>query len=173
MKELEAWGSPEILVVPNGYHRQDAAIWKKRYAEMKVVAPPAGRKRVAKVVPVDLVTEDAPKDDDVSLFSMDGCAAETCMQIRSNGDVTLVFSDTLMNQPKVGGIIGFFLAPTGHVAAPRVMRWFAIKDKRAFAAHLDKLAEMPGLRRILFGHGAPIDDDPAGALRKVSAQLTK
>jgi len=25
MKELEAWGTPSFLVVPNGFHRQDAS----------------------------------------------------------------------------------------------------------------------------------------------------
>jgi hypothetical protein len=172
MKELEAWGKPSLLVVPNGYHRQDAAIWKQRYPEMKVVAPKGGRKRVAKIVPVDAVTEDAPADPDVSVFAMDGCAFESCLQVRSNGEVTLVFTDALMNVPKRGGLFGFLLGPTGRVAAPRVMRWLAIKDKRAFAAHLEKLAQLPGLKRILFGHGAPITDDAPGALRKVAAQLT-
>jgi hypothetical protein len=171
MKELDAWGAPSMLVVPNGFHRIDAAIWKQRYPNVKVVAPPKGAKRVGKVVPVDAVTEDAAKDDDVKVFSMDGCASETCMEVRSGGDVSLVFCDTLMNVPKRRGMVGFMLAPTGQVAAPRVMRWLAIKDKRAFAAHLEKLAAMPGLKRILFGHGAPITDDAPGALRKVAAQL--
>src|SRR5262249_53205436 len=105
-------------------------------------------------------------------FSMDGCPAETCLEVRSDGDVTLVFTDTLINIPHRGGLVGFFLAPTGHVASPRVARWFQIKDKAAFAAHLEKLADLPGLRRILFGHGTPITDDAPGALRKVAAQLT-
>jgi hypothetical protein len=94
------------------------------------------------------------------------------MEIRSGDDVSLVFCDTILNVPKRGGLMGLMLAPTGQVSSPRVMRWLALKDKRAFAAHLEKLAQRPGLRRILFGHGRPVTDDPAGALRKVAAQLT-
>ena len=30
MAELEAWGEPSVLVVPNGFHRQDAALWTQR-----------------------------------------------------------------------------------------------------------------------------------------------
>ena len=30
MKELEAFGKPEILLVPNRFHRQDSRIWKER-----------------------------------------------------------------------------------------------------------------------------------------------
>src|SRR5262245_57788373 len=91
MKQIEARGAPSKIVVPNAFHRQDALIWKRRYGGAKVVAPPGARKRVAKVVPVDVTTEDAPRDDEVKLFSMDGCPAETCLEVRSDGDVTLVF----------------------------------------------------------------------------------
>ena len=172
MKELEAWGDPSALVVPNGYHRVDAAIWKQRYPKMKVVAPPKGAKRVSKVVPVDQTTGEAAKDDTVELFEMDGCPTETNLKVTSNGAVTLCFNDALMNIPKAKGMISVLLAPTGEVAAPRMARWFFIKDKRAFAAHLERLAQTPNLTRVLFGHGAPITNDAAGALRKVAAQLT-
>src|SRR5262245_51253122 len=172
MKQIDAWGTPSVLVVPNPYHRQDALIWKKRYGDVTVVAPAGARKRVAKVVAVDAITEDAPRDDDVKVFAMDGCPSEACLEVRSGDEVTLVFCDTLMNVPKRGGMFGFLLGPTGRIASPRVARWFVIKDKRAFAAHLEKLAELPGLARVLFGHGTPITDDAPGALRKVAAQLT-
>jgi hypothetical protein len=171
MKELEAWGAPGVLVVPNGFHRVDAAIWKQRYPKMKVVAPPKGAKRVSKIVAVDAVTAEAPKDDTVELFELDGVPSETNLLVRSGDDVTLCFCDVVMNQPKVKGLIGFLLAPTGKVAAPRMARMFFVKDKRALAAHLEKLAETPGLKRILFGHGRPVTDDAPGALRQVAAQL--
>lgn len=56
MNDVEAWGKPSVLVVPNGHHRQDARVWKKRYANAVVIAPPGGRKRIARVVPVDVTT---------------------------------------------------------------------------------------------------------------------
>ena len=62
---------------------------------------------------------------------------------------------------------------TGRVSAPLVMRWVALKDKAAFARQLDAQAALPGLRRVLVGHGAPITDDPAGTLRQVAAQLRR
>src|SRR5689334_21741278 len=39
MKEVEAWGTPSTIFVPNPFHRQDAFIWKQRYPEAKIVAP--------------------------------------------------------------------------------------------------------------------------------------
>jgi hypothetical protein len=171
MKELEAWGKPSVLFVPNGYHRQDAAIWKQRYPELQVVAPPGSRKRVEKVVKVDAVTADAPGDDTVKLRAIAGLPAESILEVRSGGDVTLVFCDAILNMPKLGFPMSFFLGPTGRVSAPRAVRWLALKDKRAFAKQLDELAATPGLKRVLVGHGKPVDTDPAGALRGVAEQL--
>lgn len=171
MRDLESWGKPSLIVVPNRYHRQDAWIWKKRYADAQVVAPPGGRKAIGKVVPVDLTTNDAPQDDDVRLRPIEGCDRDSLLQVRSGDEVTLVFCDTILNIPRRRGFTGFMLAPTGRVATPRVTRWFMMSDKLAFATQLESLAHMPGLKRLLFGHGDPITDDPAGALRSVVAQL--
>lgn len=171
MKELEAWGAPSVLFVPNGYHRQDAAIWKQRYPMLTVVAPPGSRKRVDKVVRVDAVTDEAPGDASVRLRAIDGMTSESLLEVRSGDDVTLVFCDAILNMPKLGFPMNVFLGPTGQVSAPRVMRWLALKDKRAFARQLDGLAATPGLARVLVGHGTPITDGPADALRRVSRQL--
>jgi hypothetical protein len=171
MAELEAWGTPAILFVPNAYHRMDAAIWKQRYPRIQVIAPAGARKGVAKVVPVDGVSEQAPRDDHVRLVALDGLPGESVLEVRSDDRTTLVFCDAILNMPRLGFPMGFFLGPTGRVSAPRVVRWIAIKDRRAFAAQLARLAATPGLDRVLVGHGKPITDDPAGALRGVAAQL--
>jgi hypothetical protein len=31
MQQVEALGQPRYLIVPNAFHRQDAAVWKSRY----------------------------------------------------------------------------------------------------------------------------------------------
>src|SRR4051812_45540873 len=46
MAELEAWGKPSFIVVPNGFHRQDAKIYKGRYPEAAVLCPKGATKRV-------------------------------------------------------------------------------------------------------------------------------
>ena len=173
MAELEAWGEPAVLIVPNAFHRQDSVIWKQRYPRSIVAAPPGGRKRIAKLVPVDVdaSSADAPHDDTVRVIPMDGCAADVLLEVRSADGVTLVFCDAILNVPRRTGVMGFMLAPTGQVSAPRLLRWLWIKDKRAFAAHLERLAETPDLRRLMFGHGEPITDDAPGALRRVAAQV--
>lgn len=171
MAELEAWGEPSVIFVPNGFHRMDAAIWKQRYPKAKVYAPAGARKRVAKVVEVDGTTADAPGDASAKLMPLDGCPMEGVMEVTSDNGVTLTFCDTVLNMPKLGFPMGTIMGPTGTISAPLVMRLIAIKDKKAFASQLERLAATPNLTRLTFGHGHPITDDPAGALRKVVKQL--
>lgn len=171
MAELEAWGEPAVIFVPNSFHRMDAAIWKQRYPKAQVVAPAGSRKRVEKVVPVDAVTEQAPSDDTVKLAPLDGCPMESVMEIKTEAGTTLVFCDAVLNMPKLKFPMNMMLGPTGQISAPRVMRLLAIKDKKAFAARLEQLAATPGLETLMFGHGKPIDDDAPAALRKVVSQL--
>src|SRR5262245_46104947 len=53
MKELEAWGTPAFLIVPNKGHRMDARIFKERYPGLSVVAPPSAKTKVDEIVRVD------------------------------------------------------------------------------------------------------------------------
>lgn len=172
MADIEAWGEPAILFVPNGYHRQDAAIWKKRYPKMTVVAPAGSRKRVEKVVPVDKTSDQIALDDTVSLTPIDGIPAESLLEVRSGDEVSLIVCDALFNVPKVGGMKNLFMGPTGKVAVSRIVRWFLVKDKRAYASALQRMAAIPNLRRILVGHGRPIVDDPATQLRAAATQIS-
>lgn len=171
MKELEAWGEPAVLVVPNAYHKQDALIWKKRYPKITVVAPPKGKKKIEKLVAVDKLATEAPGDDSVKISAMDGHAGDTLMEVVSPDGTTLVFCDQILNLKKKGGVIGFALGPTGRVSAPRVTRWLGISDKKAFAQHVEKLANKPDLARLLFGHGSSVRENCAAELRGVVDQL--
>ena len=149
----------------------DAFIWKQRYAQANVVLPVGARKRVQAVVPVDAISEDAPKDESVRLTPLAGLPGESVLEVKTPDGVTLVFCDAILNVPKMGFPMGFLLGPTGQVSTPRLVRWIAIKEKRAFAAQLETFAGTPGLNRLMFGHGKPITEDPKGALLSVVAQL--
>ena len=39
MREIEALGAPRFIVVPNGFHRLDAGIWKQRYPDDESALP--------------------------------------------------------------------------------------------------------------------------------------
>src|SRR5258705_9801059 len=98
MKELEAFGKPAFLVVPNGFHRQDSVIYKQRYPEISVLCPQAARKKVSQVVEVAGHLDQLPKDPNVELFHLRGMAErEGAIRVRSKDGIGLVFNDTLLN----------------------------------------------------------------------------
>jgi hypothetical protein len=120
---------------------------------------------------VDGSYADAPADEDVKLAHLEGAKdAEGVMDVRSAGGRTLVFNDAVMNMPRLGGPAGFFLAPTGRLAVPRFARWVWLKDKRAFKAHLARLAG-DDVARLIPGHGAIVAEQAAEALRAVAAAV--
>jgi hypothetical protein len=166
MKEIEAFGTPSVLVVPNGFHRLDARVFKDRYPAARVYCPAGDRKKVEQVVKVDGSYADAPKDDDVSLSHLDGVKDhEGVLEVRSPGGTTLVLNDAVNNLPPAGGVLGFMLSPTGRVCVPRIFRWFFVKDKAAFFACIERLASTPKLERVIVSHGAMLTGSPGDALR--------
>jgi hypothetical protein len=165
MQELEAFGRPAYIVVPGAFHRQDARIWKDRYPSAKVVAPRGATKRVASVVPVELSYAEAPSDDSVKLTHFAGVKErEGYLEVRSDEGTTLIINDVVCNLPKSGGLLGFFMGPTGQPSVPRVTRWMITKNRGELAEHVAELARTSRLRRLILSHGDNIESDAAGAL---------
>jgi hypothetical protein len=172
MQEIEAFGTPAAIVVPNGFHRLDSKVFKARYPGAKVYCPTGAAKKVGQVVPVDGNYADAPHDDAVRLFHMEGTKEnEGVLEVKSSNGTTLTFNDTICNLPKLSGLVGFFLGPTGQVSVPRFTRWMIVKDKAAFRAHLERMAQTPDLRRVIVSHGALISEKPAETLVGVAAAV--
>lgn len=177
MTELEAWGDPALIVVPNKYHRLDAKVFKDRYPKAEVVCPAGARKGVEEVVRVDRDYGDtAVQDDAVELHHLGGVAdAEGYMLVRGDDGATLVLNDALFNTPHQPGFIGWALRnitdSTGGPRVSRLFKWLAVKDKAALRASFEKLAETPDLQRIIVSHHETIERDPAGVLRDVAAKL--
>jgi hypothetical protein len=173
MKELEAWGTPSFLVVPNKGHRMDARIFKERYPTMRVIAPAASKAKVEEIVKVDAT--DADFGDDSVRYEVLGGIDEGVLVVRSDSGTTLVFNDALMNMQSLPGFGGFmmglfgFTGPKPKVSGPT--RMFLVNDKQALRAELEKRASTPGLVRIEMAHGAPITASPAEALREAAAGL--
>jgi hypothetical protein len=170
MQELEAFGRVAYIVVPNGFHRQDARIWKDRYPSAKVVCPSGSKKKVSAIVPVDLDYKDAPGDEGVRLHYFDGCKErEGYAEVKSADGATLVVNDMICNLPKTGGPMGFLLGPTGQPSVPRFTRWFVVKQRGPLAEHVDRLAATPGLRRVILSHGENLMTDPRASLERARA----
>jgi hypothetical protein len=173
MKEIENWGTPAVLIVPNGGHRLDAAIFKQRYPSLRVVGPEAGRTKIEQVVKVD-ATSLSDGDDTVRYEPLQGCR-EGVMIVRSKDGTTLVFTDILMNMKSISGFGGFLMGVVGFTSpAPRVTfpsRRLVMTEKAALKAELEKRAATPGLSRIEVGHGAPVTSAAPEALRGAAAAI--
>jgi hypothetical protein len=170
MQELEAFGRPAYIVVPGSFHRQDARIWKDRYPSAKVVTPRGAAKKVGAIVPVDLTYAEAPSDESVKLTHFEGCKErEGVVEVHSADGTTLVVNDVVCNFPKTGGLIGFFMGPTGQPSVPRFTRWFVAAGGGALGEHLGRLAQTPSLKRLIVSHGKNVDADPTAALETARA----
>lgn len=176
MRELEAFGKPAFLLVPNGYHRLDIAAFKQRYPEMRVLAGEGSRKRVAEKVAVDGSWNDAPRDRDVTVEHLGGTKVdEAVVSVRSDGRISLCFfGDTLMNLPHMPGLGGLLFRLLGSSGRPRVTaiaRWFIVGDRAVLRDHLLRLSARPGLLRLIPCHGTIVAQDAPAVLRRIAEEL--
>ena len=97
------------------------------------------------------------------------------MIVEDEDGVTLVMNDALFNMPHRSGVPGFILRhvtqSSGGPRVSRLIRLFMLKDSAAFRANLERLAKLPGLRRIVVAHHETIENSPADALRQAAARL--
>jgi hypothetical protein len=176
LAELDAWGPIAAIIVPNGYHRLDARVFRDRYPEARLICPRGARAKVEQVVPVTGSYEDEPADPAVALETLDGTAASEGVMIVRDGDgASLVFNDIVFNMPHQRGVSGFVLrwitASTGGPRVSRIARWFLAKDKPALRGHLERLADTPELRRIVVSHHEVIDREPGRVLCNLAGTL--
>jgi len=176
MAEIEAWGSPSIQIVPNQYHRMDAPAYKARYPQIRVFCPAPVDAKVRQVVPVDGHYDAFPADSSIRLQVLDGSkSGEAVFIVRSPGDrITLVFNDTVFNVHQGAGFGFFILKLMGSTGGPKVTplgKLATVGDKKALKAHLHRLADLPGLTRILVSHGDPVEAHAGEALHRVAEGL--
>jgi hypothetical protein len=174
-KELEAWGTPRILLVPNPWHRLDAPAYKTRYPELKIYCPEGAARRVGKAVPIDGFYDALPPTAPLTVRYLDGVRRrEGYLELRDDAGTTLIFNDAVFNQPHLPGGFGFVYKLIGSSGGPRVtplIKLGMVKDKRALRAQLEALAATPSLRRVIMAHGARVESEPGAFLRQVAATL--
>jgi len=176
MAEIEGWGTPAILLVPNRYHRLDAPAYLDRYPDLVVLCPRGSRSGVEEVIRVAGDYDEFAGDPALDLEHLDGVGkAEGVVTVRSPDGTTLIFNDAIFNVPHGRGLAGFIFRyitdSTGGPRVTRVFRWLAVKEKPAFRGHLQRLADTPELKRIIVSHHRMITDNPASVLRGVAAKL--
>lgn len=176
--QIEAIGTPAVLIVPNGLHRADAAAWKARYPSITTVAPAAARRAVESVTPVDALAEDSLPGHGVECLAPAGLKPGELIYRVPQGDGThaLVVNDALFNVPEhFSGFFGFMFRyitrSTGLFGITGLGRLVMLRQREAFAGFLRELADAPGLTAIVVSHGDPITVDPAARLREAADRV--
>lgn len=157
MSELEAFGTPAYLIVPNAGHRLDAPAYKQRYPALRVLTPKGARKGVEDVLKVDGTYQDFPTDDDVRFEALHGIDdGEGAMIVRSPDGTSVVLNDCMFNMDTKRDVLGYlFTTILGSAPGPRVSRLaklLFIKDKPALRADFERLAQLPNLTRVIVAH---------------------
>lgn len=175
MKRIEQLGEPAFLIVPGDHHRHDARIWKLRYPDIVVIAPPGAKQAVEEAVAVD-ATSDVLRDPEARLVIVPGTGGhEAALEIRRGDGLTLVLNDVLANVAHPHGLGAHIMARlfgfgVQHPQVPRPVR-HGMESKVALAAQFDVWAADPDLRRIIVSHGDVIEEEPAKVLRTLADAL--
>jgi hypothetical protein len=175
MAEIEAWGTPAFLVVPNEIHRLDIKAWKLRYPKLIVVAPAGSRSKIEEIVHVDQVEVDFG-DPNVRFVTVPGTAGhEAALLLQTSSGATLVVNDLIWNVedlPGFGGWLMHAIGGTGNTPRiPKFVAWKLIKDKPAMRAQLEAWSGLEQLNRIIVSHGEIITHEPQKLLRKLAESL--
>jgi hypothetical protein len=174
--DVESLGAPSWLVVPNGWHRLDAAVYCRRYPAMRVVCPGAARKSVAARVPVDALAEDALPRLGILCHVPDGTRpGELVYELPVAGGAALIFTDLLFNLGDLPGLDGWLfrrLGSTGFFGMTRIGRWLNLRDRPRFQAWLRQLARRTDLKAICVGHGTAITSGCAEHLEAAASRLS-
>jgi hypothetical protein len=177
MARLDALGKPSVVIVPHGGHRMDARFYKARYPEARVVCPIAARVQVEQVVKVDATCEEALPPLGIRLHALAGFKnGELGYELDIPGGRALILCDAAANAdhpPGLGGVLMATLAGgiRGRLGVPRIVRFMLIKDKAVARQDLAKLADIPDLKILTVGHGRPLRDGCAEALREAASSF--
>jgi hypothetical protein len=171
LAEVLAWGRPTELVVAHAGHGLDAAPFAKRLG-LKIYGPKEDQARMKVRWDMAGTLEDLPKDPGVSFESFQGTKMGDPVEIvRTGGRVTLVFSDVIQAHGDDQSLLFRLLGFKGDARVVPLFKYLFTRDRPALRAHLLRLAALPGLARLVPCHGAVVEQDAPGALRRAAAAL--
>jgi hypothetical protein len=165
-----------VLIVPSDAHRMDAAIWKERYPDLRVLTPPGAARQVGEVVPVDAIA-DFLDDPAVRWTIVPGTGGhEGALIVRRKKGVTIICNDVIGNVAHphgigariMGTLMGFGVFEP---QVPRVIRHRLIDDPKALACQFRDWASEPDLVRLIVSHGDVIENEPKQVLLGLAESL--
>jgi hypothetical protein len=173
LEELRAWGRPSVLVITHDQHMVDGDAFREKLG-LAVYCPAATIEKVRARTEVKGAMEDLPADPALAWDSAVGTKMnEPVMFVRSGGGerVSAVFSDVFQNNSPSSIPFMFRLLGFAGPRTPPVFKMLFLQDKTALRQAVERWAATPKLTRIVPTHGDVIEQDPAGALRRMAEGL--
>jgi hypothetical protein len=175
MAALEKLGRPAILVMPHDRHGMDAPFYKRRYPDIRILAPDH---RHARKVPVDGDIGELGELG-INAYVLPGTTYhEVVLELPVEGGMAgmaLCTTELLGNLSRLPGLLGVLLRvigpPGGGLGVARVVRWREVSDRNRVRVWLRSMAERIDLRMVLVGHGNPVTQDPRASLRRAAGQV--
>ncbi len=172
LAEILSWGKPSILIVPHHHHALDAYGFQAKLGLSVFTASPAVEK-VREIVKVDGTLDELPEDPALRCEPLKGTRfGEAAYVVRTGPRASLIFCDAITNSRPGEGIAGFLFRLLGVSGAePRMAGAYklrAVSDKAALKRDLLRLADTPGLMRMVPSHGEIVTQDAAGAIRRAA-----
>jgi hypothetical protein len=172
LEALEKLGRPAIMVMPHDRHGMDAPFYKRRYPDLRVLAPDP---RHPRKVPVDGDLAELAELG-INAYVLPGTTYhEVVLELPVEGGFALCTTELLGNLSGLPGLMGVLLRvlgpPGGGLGVARVVRWREVSDRERVRAWLRSLAERVDLRMVLVGHGRPVTVDARAALRRAAGQV--
>jgi len=181
-QKMEALGTPRVMIVPHGFHRLDAGVYKQRYPNIRVLCPASCRNAVEEVVKVDgTVEEELLSQYGVNFLKPAGLrsyARELAYEVEldnAGNSKALIICDMLFNlEASKSTWFARMMGSTTDGVQPRVSRL----GKLVFVAdtHLLKewwkfVAQIPNLNIVCVAHGEPVVGNIAEKLHHVASHL--
>ncbi len=175
LEQMTMQGKPEVMIVPNRFHRMDARVWKERFPNLIVLAPRAAVASVEKVIAVDATCEERLPPLGVNVLQPPGVKPfELCYEMETGNGKALVVTDMLMNLEHRRGLDGWILkalGSTGFFGMTFIGRVLLLKDRKAFKGWLTEQASRREPAAICVAHGDPIIKDCTAELLNAAARL--
>ncbi len=171
MRELEALGRPQFMVIPHRRHQMDAPFYSARYPQLRVLAPDPARVRNVTIdggleelraIGIEAFVLPGNDHEDVVMDIPFGdgralCVCESLGNVATSGLMSLLFR-----------VLG---PPGGGFGVARAVRLREIPDRPRLGAWLRSQAQRSDLRALLFGHGAAITQGVQAALARAATQV--
>jgi hypothetical protein len=172
LAEIKTWGKPSILIIPHHLHTMDAYGFQAKLGLSVFTSAPAVEK-VRAIVKVDGTLDELPKDPALRCEPLSGTKfGEAAYVVRTGPRASLIVCDALFNGRPGSGFTGLVFRLLGFAGQepkiPGAYKLRAVSDKAALKRDLLRLADTPGLVRLVPSHGEIVNQDVAGAIRRAA-----